>query len=349
MARLTCALGPDAAGTVVTDLIRSATERLDVAVWELGPYYAWTTVRAAEAGCRVRVLLDRGPEANCGTFHTLANTGVAARGWSEPHAMAHWKLILADRATLGVGTGNLVRRDAPRDPLGRLPPDAAALRGTREWWVVAEGVPALVARGRHAFHLAWQQALAGPRLALVESPPDLPPIGAPQPEVPPLVTEVASRRLALTLGGAATAAALSAVMPVARRRVLVTVPYIHALAPRVRHLLADLTAATTRGVDCRVLLGLDPTTTDVTALPRELPVRVMSAERWTVGHAKGAIVDDRAFIGSANWSEAGLGANWEAGLTVRDDAVSDYYAAAFDRDWEAADVAVRDSRRPRLV
>jgi phosphatidylserine/phosphatidylglycerophosphate/cardiolipin synthase-like enzyme len=46
------------------------------------------------------------------------------------------------------------------------------------------------------------------------------------------------------------------------------------------------------------------------------------------------VADGSVIVSSANWSDAGLGANWEAALHVDHPGAAAYYAAAWRRDWE---------------
>ena len=64
MSAMTCALGPDSAGTVLMRLLGRARRSIDAAVYEVGPSYRWALIRAAERGLHVRLVLDAhvGPE-----------------------------------------------------------------------------------------------------------------------------------------------------------------------------------------------------------------------------------------------------------------------------------------------
>ncbi len=138
MTRLTCALGPDSAGTLLHRFIEAPANTLDVAVYEVGPGYGWMFPRAVEQGVRVRLLLDGHGGASRGCLEELRRA--EERGIHVPCRMrrhdglreAHWKLIVADTDRLALGTGNLIVRDAPADHHGRLPPDCSPLVGTRE-------------------------------------------------------------------------------------------------------------------------------------------------------------------------------------------------------------------------
>ncbi|MGH7687717.1 MAG: phospholipase D-like domain-containing protein, partial [Candidatus Dormibacteria bacterium] len=102
--------------------------------------------------------------------------------------------------------------------------------------------------------------------------------------------------------------------------------------------------------DVRVLLGTRPELREAAFLALAgLPARWMDPAASTRGHAKGVIADDVAVVTSANWSRAGLGANWESALLMRSPAAAAYLAAAWERDWAAArEVSSFDSAGPRI-
>ncbi|TMC50268.1 MAG: hypothetical protein E6J14_05295 [Chloroflexi bacterium] len=335
MASVTCCLGPDCAGTVLSGRLAAARSRLDVAVYELGPYYLPPLLAARSHGAAVRVLLDHHPGANSGALPLLARAGIGCRllGSSKPGDEAHWKLLQID-GTVAVGTGNLLKRDAPRDPDGRLPPEgAAAMPGTREWWALVDGCPGLVTQARGLFEVAWSSAGPAPPTWPELAPPEIPPIGVPRPQVGPLRADIDDNRLRLVAGGTAVADLLLDRVAAARGRVLVTVPYVHPGAPAVVPLLAALEQAAGRGIDTRLLLGRAPGA-DVAAVGRlRLDIRVMDPARCTTGHAKGAVIDETVLVASANWSGGGLGGNREVALEVDAPLVADYFAAALERDW----------------
>src|SRR5205807_10575537 len=86
VASVTCCLGPDCAGTVLSGRLAAARSRLDVAVYELGPYYLPPLLAARSHGVPVRVLLDHHPGANSGALPLLARAGIGCRllGSSKP-------------------------------------------------------------------------------------------------------------------------------------------------------------------------------------------------------------------------------------------------------------------------
>ncbi|MFZ0128771.1 MAG: phospholipase D-like domain-containing protein [Candidatus Dormiibacterota bacterium] len=336
----TCALGPDSAGTVLMKLLRDARHSIDAAVYEVGPSYRWALVRAAERGVRVRLVLDAHvSDGNAATARALSAAGGACRVAGVGAESSHGKLLIVD-STVAVGTGNLIWRDAPRDRHLRLPPAGAPLAGTREWWVTAARSRQLHGTALDAFDAHWTKATAPPPWwaatahAAVDHP-TIPSIGTPMPQIGPRVVCARRRRLGLIIGGSVIAATLGMMISRARRRVLVTVPYARPEVPPVRDLLERMADACSRGVACALLIGGVPDPRDAGRLAAlEFPVRRMDPARSTSGHAKGLVADGAVVVSSANWSETGLGGNWEVAMRVEHPAAAAYYAAAWRRDWE---------------
>jgi phosphatidylserine/phosphatidylglycerophosphate/cardiolipin synthase-like enzyme len=331
----TCALGPDAAGTLLMRLLGGARRSVDAAIYEVGPSYRWVLVRAAERGLRVRLVLDAHvSDGNAATARALIAAGGACRLAGVGADAAHGKLLVVD-STVAVGTGNLIWRDAPRDPHLRMPPRGSSLAGTREWWVTAAGSRRLHRDAADAFDAHWRAGIVPPPGWGGAAHSEMPEVGTPVPQVAPRVLCTGSRRLGLVIGGAAVGAALGVLLTTARRRVLVTVPYVHPESVAVRDLLGRMTRARSRGVACALLIGGIPHPRDarrLAALP--FAVRRMDPARSTSGHAKGMVADGSVLVSSANWSAAGLGGNWEAALRIEHPGAAAYYAAAWRRDWE---------------
>jgi PLD-like domain len=344
--RLTCALGPDSAGTLLHRFLEAPATSLDVAVYEVGPGYGWMLPRAVERGVRVRLLLDGHGSDSRGCLEELRRAD--EKGIHVPCRMrrhsglreAHWKLIVADADRLAVGTGNLIVRDAPADRHGRLPPDCGPLAGTREWWAFVEGAPTLAVAARSRVSAAWREAVSPPPVWAVEEVAGVPPVGSPQPSVAPLTIELPARRLQLSTEARAVRTAIEAALEAPLHRCLLTVPYIHTWAHEVRPLVERLATLRRDGADVRVLLGVEPSGGDAATLrERDIPVRIMNPQRCTTGHAKGMVTDRNVLVMSANWSAAGLGASLETALRIDHVAATEYFAAAFERDWTTADVA----------
>lgn len=332
---ITCALGPDAAGAMLMQLVRGARRSIDAAIYEVGPSYRWALVRAAERGLRVRLVLDAHvSDGNGATARALIAAGGECRVAGQGVDAAHGKLLVVD-STVAVGTGNLIWRDAPRERHRLFHPGGSLLAGTREWWVTAAGSRRLHCAAAEVFQAHWTTATAPPPAWGAAPQRVAPPIGTPMPQVAPRTLCVASRRLRLIIGGAEVGQTSRAMIIAARRRVLVTVPYAHPRALPVRDLLDRMVEASSRGVACALLLGGIPDPSDagvLRALP--FPVRRMDPARSTSGHAKGMVADAAALVSSANWSASGLGGNWEAAMRIDHPGAAAYYAAAWRRDRE---------------
>jgi phosphatidylserine/phosphatidylglycerophosphate/cardiolipin synthase-like enzyme len=315
-------------------LLRDAHVRIDAALYEVGPSYRWELVRATRRGVRVRLVLDaHASDGNAATARALIAAGGECRVAGGHGHAAHGKLLLIDE-TVAVGTGNLIWRDAPRDRRLRFPPASMPLAGTREWWASAFGSRTLERDVSRAFSAHWETARRPPAAWSVRASTTVPIVGTPVPQVAPFIARLTARRLRLITGGGGVASALEALVASARTRALVTVPYVRPDELPVRRLLGLMAGASTRGVDCALLLGGIPEPADartLAALP--FKVRRMDPVRSTSGHAKGAVIDGSALVASANWSSAGLGGNWEAALRIDHPGAADYYAAAWRRDW----------------
>jgi phosphatidylserine/phosphatidylglycerophosphate/cardiolipin synthase-like enzyme len=331
---LTCALGPDAAGTVLMRALRDARHSVDAAIYEVGPSYRWALVRAAARGVAVRLVLDaHRSDGNAATARELIASGAECRVAGVGADAAHGKLLIVD-SSVAVGTGNLIWRDAPRDRHLRLPPRGDPLAGTREWWVMATGSKELRRAAADAFDAHWVTATAPPDAWTAAPQQRAPDVGTPMPQVRPRARCISSQRLDLVVGGSSVGAALARMAAGARRRILVTVPYVRPASAQVGALLDLMVAAASRGVGCGLLLGGMPEAADagpLAALP--FGVRSMDPVRSTSGHAKGMVADGSVLVSSANWSEAGLGGNWEVALRVQHPGAAEYYAAAWRRDW----------------
>ena len=332
---LTCSLGPDSAGTVLMRELRGARHTIDAAIYEVGPSYRWALVRAAERGVAIRLVLDsHRSDGNAATARALIAAGGECRVAGVGADAAHGKLLIVD-STVAVGTGNLIWRDAPRDRHLRLPPHADLLAGTREWWVTAKRSRQLHRVAAEAFGNHWAAATMPPASWASDSQTGPPGVGTPTTQVGPKDVCISSRRMRLVIGGAAVGEVLATALSGARRRILVTVPYARPAAASVKTLLDLMTRASSRGVACGLLLGGLPQRGDaelLAALP--FAVRRMDPVQSTSGHAKGLVADGSVIVSSANWSDAGLGGNWEAALHIDHPAAAAYYAAAWRRDWE---------------
>jgi phosphatidylserine/phosphatidylglycerophosphate/cardiolipin synthase-like enzyme len=110
----------------------------------------------------------------------------------------------------------------------------------------------------------------------------------------------------------------------------------------VMGVLDDLTA---RGVELRILHAGVPSGPFARELRRR-PALVPSLRVCPRVHLKAVVVDGGfLYLGSANWTGAGLGAkgagrrNFELGIVTRDEPLLDEVQAVFDRIWRGAECA----------
>jgi phosphatidylserine/phosphatidylglycerophosphate/cardiolipin synthase-like enzyme len=116
-----------------------------------------------------------------------------------------------------------------------------------------------------------------------------------------------------------------------------------------RSMLSVLAEQVARGLEVRILHASPPSRPfreDLRRLPglRRPPRGAFELRLCPRVHFKAVIVDGAMlYLGSANWTGAGLGAkgegrrNFELGLTSRDDPLLDEVQAYFDRIWRGAE------------
>jgi phosphatidylserine/phosphatidylglycerophosphate/cardiolipin synthase-like enzyme len=330
---LTCALGPDNLGPLLCELIEGAKESIDASVYELGPSYVSVLKRAVKAGVAVRVLLDAGPSENLPSARALAAAGADVRVLTLPKSFVHWKFLVVDGQTVALGSGNLVQSGAPYEKSLRRD---TRFKGTREWWLGVRENPELAKTLSQSF----SQWFSKGRVAIGSLETDraaAAAVGLPPLQVPPLDIKGVSD-LDLATSGSGVLAQLEAGIAGAEQRLWVTTPYMFAAGDKVKGLLRKISES---GVpDRRVLLGEMPHRSDMHALAGlDVEIRVMNPKNNTRGHAKGAIFDSVVVVSSANWNEPGLSTNLEAALMVKVEAAAEYFAAAFERDWDLAEAS----------
>ncbi len=129
---------PDSTFEPILGVIKSATKSIRMEMYELvSPAAIRALVDTHKRGVATKVLLDaayHGRAANQRAFNTLQAAGVDAR-WAPDNVIFHEKAIIADDATVAVGTGNLSGRRfeaTSRDfwVLDTSPADVAAISET---------------------------------------------------------------------------------------------------------------------------------------------------------------------------------------------------------------------------
>ena len=107
---------PDDGLTAIYNLLSSATQTIDITMYELTDSTVITALTtAASNGITVRVILDQNNERNNNTsaYNALTSGGVQVN-WANPvYACTHQKTITVDSATSAIMTLNLVTEDYP--------------------------------------------------------------------------------------------------------------------------------------------------------------------------------------------------------------------------------------------
>ncbi|MFO0723966.1 MAG: phospholipase D family protein [Myxococcota bacterium] len=109
-------------------------------------------------------------------------------------------------------------------------------------------------------------------------------------------------------------------------------------AANYHSIVSDLAALAERGVELRILHAREPSQAFLAELRRQKLGRRLVLRACPRVHLKTVIVDGRAlYLGSANWTGAGLGAkgegrrNFELGIWTEDEGVLDRVQALYDR------------------
>lgn len=108
--------------------------------------------------------------------------------------------------------------------------------------------------------------------------------------------------------------------------------------------IADLAAMANRGVEVRILHARAPSAPFLSELKRHKATRTLELRACPRVHLKAVIVDGQhLYLGSANWTGAGLGAkgegrrNFEVGVWTQDEATLDRIQALFDQIWRGVE------------
>lgn len=104
--------------------------------------------------------------------------------------------------------------------------------------------------------------------------------------------------------------------------------------------VSDLVALAHRGVELRILHARAPSQAFVAELKRQKPPPAMELRMCPRVHLKAVIIDGQyLYLGSANWTGAGLGAkgegrrNFELGVWTEDEATLDRVQSVYDEIW----------------
>jgi phosphatidylserine/phosphatidylglycerophosphate/cardiolipin synthase-like enzyme len=331
--------------------IREADDRVLLAGYTFGSRrVADALVRAERRGATVRVLLDGSPVGGLTPRQAAALDRLVAAG-------VEVRLVAGDRASFAFHHPKYAVADDTAVVLTEnWNPAGTGGHSSRGWGVVVDS-PAVAGDLASLFAadstapgtVAWSDSR---RTGTVESSPAN---GTFPSHVEP-ATARADGVTVLTAPGNARDA-LAARIDSADDRVYVVQPTLG----RDSSLLAATLAAAERGVRVRVLLSnawyvaednraLAAALND-RAERRDLRLAVRVADpdgRYEKVHAKGAVVDDAAVVGSLNWNRHAATENREVAVVLDGDEVAGYYADVFERDWTASAERDRSGRTPRL-
>ncbi len=329
-------LTPDVA--VPLEPIRTATDSVELAGYTFASErVAVALERAAARGVDVRVIVDESPVGGITprqrqVLDDLAASGVAVRalgGGRARYDYHHAKYLVADNTAV-VLTEN-------------WKPSGTGGHANRGWGVVLRD-PDTASGLRRVFDGDWRapDARNWTAVAVDATGPTEPPANATYP------TRVRSRNVTADAVTVLTAPDNAERALVSRlRNATDRVRVLQMTAARDGVLVRETIAAARRGVDVRILLSsawyareenqavVDAlnAAADRESLPLDARL-VDPGNRFQKVHAKGVVVDDSVVLGSINWNDHSLRENREVAVALHGDAVADYYADGFDRDWQ---------------
>ncbi|WP_159077074.1 phospholipase D-like domain-containing protein [Halococcoides cellulosivorans] len=329
---------PDAGGRVC-EALSTADRRIELAGYTLTSRCVTDAlVTAADRGVRVTVLVEGDPAggfppAMAERLDRLAATDATVRvvtGSGAPYRYHHAKYaVVDDRAVVTTenfkpagtgghssrGWGTIVTSDAVVATLSRTIDADAGARGVSNWSAARERID--VANGSAPAATAYPE------------------------RIPPRTVD--TERTTLLLAPDNAERALAARIRTADRRVLieqagiggVDVPLVQAAidaaenGTRVRVLLS---AAWYAREENRAVVSRLDTIADRRDLPLEAKLSRPHG-RFEKIHAKGVVVDDRAYVGSLNWNFNSIRNNREVVVGLQGEGPAAYFARAFRADW----------------
>jgi phosphatidylserine/phosphatidylglycerophosphate/cardiolipin synthase-like enzyme/V8-like Glu-specific endopeptidase len=295
-------------------------------------------------------------------FVPLGSQGLVANSY-------HIKVTVRDGSSFWLSSGNWKRSSQPLIPTAKLnDPKVTGAAGNREWHVVIEN-DTLANRFRNHIKADFEQSLelgGTPEAVDDEILVDVPDIlleaveeeAAPAKVIEPREIKRRVRVKPLLTPdkkGAVFSRAVLQLIRSAKKQLLFQNQYIKtASGGFLKQLVDALAKKSTELEDFRIILRSenDALATDLSQLQRagidvKEHIRVLSST-----HTKGIIVDGkRVLLGSHNWSSSGVTLNRDASLIFDDEEVAQYYAEAFEIDWNrsrepAFEEAVFESVRP---
>ncbi len=294
---------PEAGAGAIAAIVDGARTSIDLEIYQLeDPLVTAALVRAAGRHVKVRVMLEPktvGAANYAQQSALLSHAGIEVQAtppqFDRSGNVDHAKFMIVDGHELLFGSGNLVRSGLGGSHAGEF--------ATRDFWVRDSRARA-VGEAVRLFAADWaRQSTAG----------------------------LPFRELVVTPDNANTS--LLDLIGRARRRVLV---YNQSLSDA--GIIEALVAAKQRGADVQVLLGYQP------GFGGQPPKNQAAIDRLRAAsitadflhrhylHGKVVLSDDRAFVGSQNFTSGGLRNNREVGETLDDADAVDELASTFHAD-----------------
>ena len=288
-------------------------------------------------------------------FVPLGASGLVANAY-------HITVTVRDGEAVWLSSGNWKRTSQPVIPPGSLDdPKATSRAGNREWHVVLES-PTLAERFQNHILADFERSLElGGAAEAVDGSIliDVPRVVQEAPELEAAAGRVleplaVDRRIRVTplltpdrQGKVYCDAVLELIMS-ARKQLFFQNQYIKMAGARsgFLKLLVDALIDRARTIgDVRIILRSgDSFVDDVSALKRRGVDVARSVKRLSATHTKGIVVDGRrVLVGSHNWSAPGVTLNRDASLIFEDEEIAQYYAQAFQIDWDRASSTVADA------
>jgi V8-like Glu-specific endopeptidase len=297
-------------------------------------------------------------------FVPLGTDGLVANAY-------HIKVTVRDNRFVWLSSGNWKSSSQPVIPASQLnDPQATSRAGNREWHVALES-PTLAERFQNHIMADYERSLE--LSGEPEAPDQAMLIDVPQTRLEGIELEAAAARVLEPLpidrevrvkplltpdqkGKVYCDAVLELIMS-ARKQLLFQNQYIKMAGAKSGFLKTLVDALVDRAktiADVRIILRSGDSLVDDASALKRLGVDRSAIRKLSNTHTKGIVVDGkRVLIGSHNWSAPGVTLNRDASLIFDDEPIAQYYAEAFELDWDrATDVIAEDATDesvPRLA
>jgi phosphatidylserine/phosphatidylglycerophosphate/cardiolipin synthase-like enzyme/V8-like Glu-specific endopeptidase len=280
----------------------------------------------------------------------------------------HIKVTVRDDRTVWLSSGNWKNTSQPVITAESLnDPKVTSRAGNREWHVLLES-PTLAERFQNHIMADYERSLAlGGEAEAVEAQVwvDVPEAVLEGPDFEAVATRVldplpidrqvrVKPLLTPDHKGRVYSEAVIDLIRSARKQLLFQNQYIKmagAASGFLKALVDALVDRAKRIDDFRIILRSgDSLVDDVSALKRRGVDVATSVRKLTNTHTKGIVVDGmKALVGSHNWSAPGVTLNRDASLIFDDSEIAQYYAQAFEIDWDRARSAISAKETPESV